>query len=93
MTKRKEPGTLKKRGPKKKRKVKPRGQPRKPEEIKKKRINRMLDPITIGLLEAHKVYGFKSQSAMIDAAVVSIARQRQAKLFETNLIPDKNGVS
>ena len=60
---------------------------------KTKRCNYSMDRTVLALLEHCKAYGFKNKSAMVNAGVISIARQKQADVFESNLLQDKNGLA
>jgi len=68
------------------------GMPKKDELDKKVRKDFTMDRTTLALLENATSFGFKNMSTMVNAAVISLARQHQAKVFVGNLLPDKNGV-
>lgn len=68
------------------------GAPKKAQEDKSIRRDFTLKGEVVALIDSHKTFGFKSGSGMVAAAVVALSRQYAAKIFQANLIPDKNGV-
>lgn len=69
-----------------------RGAPKKDSLAKKVRGDYSMDRTVLAILNTCKEYGFKDKSAMVNASVISMARQHQAKVFETNLLANQHGM-